>query len=529
MKQGLNKINYAEVQVFELLKIKTSNTLEGIIDKLMSSNIVVSDKYIQNIENIFYTHIENLCLKQNSKKNETNIYLKITQLPEHKTITNDNIAKELINNIDIFANSISLRNDLIDEINKNIELFDREREQSINYYSKYYSDNLMNFPLLPVRVKLRNNEEHWMIPKLKIFTNKMMFMKFDIPISNVKSDALFDNNEVDYVEEYRVIDYHDVIIFESLNRLKEYYLTKISNSLTKCAVFRGNVFSNIILVDTNEMPRCIDNLSKEYKESLYFMLLSPFSGRSDFKYTKEIDNILNRQCYNLLNIHYYVKTTGKLITVTDKEFIEKCKKVYEINDCNKLIAKDLGQSSEFSIMIIMLEKMNNDLYFFERNHSKHQFKDIKLEYNNNIIFINNMIKGCMGTVIDQVSFFRDNLTHYLMSALSEANSNALDRMIEIEENERKSAFQNTVTIFGFILTVIFGLPAINQTLLIIKNTFYKDIDLIPSISTGQISVIIWAIVLTMAFIFLIKRDVDNCIAKVLQYIESQKGNWVIKK
>lgn len=259
------------------------------------------------------------------------------------------------------------------------------------------------------------------------------------------------------------------------------------------------------------------------------MLLSPFSGRSDFKYTKEIDNILNRQCYNLLNIHYYVKTTGKLITVTDKEFIEKCKKVYEINDCNKLIAKDLGQSSEFSIMIIMLEKMNNDLYFFERNHSKHQFKDIKLEYNNNIIFINNMIKGCMGTVIDQVSFFRDNLTHYLMSALSEANSNALDRMIEIEENERKSAFQNTVTIFGFILTVIFGLPAINQTLLIIKNTFYKDIDLIPSISTGQISVIIWAIVLTMAFIFLIKRDVDNCIAKVLQYIESQKGNWVIKK
>lgn len=70
----------------------------------------------------------------------------------------------------------------------------------------------------------------------------------------------------------------------------------------------------------------------------------------------------------------------------------------------------------------------------------------------------------------------------------------LQRMQNIEEYEKTRLLEKqnaTISKFTLIFTVLFGLPLIHETLTTIKNIFQVQKDIIPILTTGHASWMIW--------------------------------------
>lgn len=80
--------------------------------------------------------------------------------------------------------------------------------------------------------------------------------------------------------------------------------------------------------------------------------------------------------------------------------------------CN-MLANDININIEFAIIIIMLKKTNecNDIY--NKTQKKHNLFKIRKEYNQNILFFNELQNTCYGTVIDQTSQIEKMMSLYL--------------------------------------------------------------------------------------------------------------------
>lgn len=197
---------------------------------------------------------------------------------------------------------------------------------------------------------------------------------------------------------------------------------------------------------------------------------------------------------------------GKCISVIDKTIVEFLEENGRTE--NEYLYKDIINfmriNVEFALIIILLKKINSGYTFLQKEIKTSNFYKIQKEYNINNIFILQLQRSSFGSVKEQISFLEKKMKYFLAFKDTQDKMSAIDSIITEDRAIKNSNFQSFLAIGGVLLTAIFGLPAVYDTLTIIKNCLLENID-IPMITIENTSIAIWIILL----VFLIVKVLFN--------------------
>lgn len=114
----------------------------------------------------------------------------------------------------------------------------------------------------------------------------------------------------------------------------------------------------------------------------------------------------------------------------------------------------------------------------------------------------------METVRDQLRAFERMMPYYVNTELAKQKSEAYEKIFAVKKAENDSKTQLYLAIGSIILTAIFGLPSLYETVFLIRSLIFPQID-IPIFSVLLISVVAWGIILGVLIIFLVRICVKS--------------------
>ena len=145
----------------------------------------------------------------------------------------------------------------------------------------------------------------------------------------------------------------------------------------------------------------------------------------------------------------------------------------------------------------MLKKINASADFYQKESYLRDLYEIRNNYNWNKIFISGLQEGCYGSVSEQIEFFQKHMQYYLMPDLMQEKQVAINNLIEKKVQNEKERLQNGLALSGLFFSIIFGLPAICETFVIIRKIMYFVRGDIPYITIENISVITCMVVVVI--------------------------------
>lgn len=163
--------------------------------------------------------------------------------------------------------------------------------------------------------------------------------------------------------------------------------------------------------------------------------------------------------------------------------------------------KEMDFDKYIKYILLLLQKTINVQSFFEKAKTHHSLDKAKTNYYNNRIFLLQLQEDCYASVTEQLAAIQTMMPEYLKNDLSSAKINAVDKILEIKKSNINNTFQYFISICGLLLNLIFGLPAIKDTLIILRN--YFGITNIKYITLDGASFILWLLSNTLIIIILL--------------------------
>lgn len=87
------------------------------------------------------------------------------------------------------------------------------------------------------------------------------------------------------------------------------------------------------------------------------------------------------------------------------------------------------------------------------------------------------------------------MPYYLKENITADKLKAVDCILADEEAKRQETLQNVIGFGGLVMAALFGLPAIYETISIIRQTCTFITSDIPIFTIGSFSVLVWNVVL----------------------------------
>ena len=332
-----------------------------------------------------------------------------------------------------------------------------------------------------------------------------MILRITVPIENLEMLPLFENNEDKYIK--KIIDVYNLgndINDNTIEVIKKSYYQYIFDSSKKNTniIVISKVLKNIILADFDGVPQNIKDIPENVKVDLYKAIVAPIQKRENISFENRANEYIENNSRTYDGIKYITNSMGKCISVIDKntiDYIENKMDLKRREETYKLAISSARRNLEFTFMIILLKNMNSALTYFEKEMKFNNIDKIQKEYNYNSIFILQLQQSCFGSVREQLAFFESKMIYFLDIKSSKERMDAIDSIIESEKTRKELNFEKFLSIGGFLLTVIFGLQAIHETLTILRksNLFIKR-D-IPIVTIDNCSIAIWIILIFIVF------------------------------
>jgi len=381
-----------------------------------------------------------------------------------------------------------------------------EFELYTELYGSNYTGSHNRFVLLPLRAQLNNDRFVWLNVILFVFENKMGILKLELPLLDISSQ-IFMENDVDNLIK-GIEDRFDVLNVGQPLSLKEIYSAYIrrivSISKTKIIVMNGS-FKNIICTDFDGMPQQIEDINDDVKKDLFRISAAPFQVIEGVSYEKIAHEYIENQSWGERGFKYIASTTGDCLSIVDKSTTdwakENYKKQFNIKEFDKekttdfhlYMAENICINVEFVITVLLLKKLNNTYTYGMKINKPKDIHIVERQYNLNLMFIADLQVGCYGTVSDQVSAFENMMPHYLKEKVSAQKMEAIDRILLDEENLRFGLIQNFLAFGSIAFTALFGLPAIHDTVSLIRKLSIFTKKDIPIVSIQNLSITVWVI------------------------------------
>lgn len=519
-KKEITHLNYGELHMYYPIKFDTKLSFSKLCDALSKSNVSFNKEYQQKImdslgvslantvndfqQNMSCTDMDDIALSFKVRDFETNkIYQPHRDYKPAYEINAETIRIELLSSdSSIYLNVVNTE---LEALQQRITRMQKEFELSDKIYGNSFTSNQERILLLPFKAKLSNDKIVWIHAILFIFRNNMGILKLELPLIDTDITPL---KEYDADSMVKSIDncWHINTVDSNikLSELPNYYLKSIVENNKINIIKYNNDIRNIIFVDFDEIPRQINNISSDIQEELFRIISAPVPDYPFTSYSKDAREHIEKLSWGQHSIKYIIKTNGGVLSLIDKNLLDYYSSIFKkenntsvLDDsdytymCN-MLANDININIEFAIIIIMLKRTNecNDIY--NKTQKKHNLFKIRKEYNQNILFINELQNTCYGTVIDQTSQIEKMMSLYLKKDINTANQTALNNILRDEEQKKNEHFINFISAGTLILSIVFGLPSIYESLSILRKTTLVILENnIPYITIKNSSVILW--------------------------------------
>lgn len=509
--QGIDKIQCGRIDFYIPLIFETKYSFENICNKInngLDKDITGHYSKIQQDTQDFLTDREDEVSENKSIVQKLKRFIGDRRKNKRQIISRENMN----NVIKVGATDKGIKIELSLE---ELETYCDKRNELIGMYDKYkelyglkFTNSQDIYVLLPLHIQLNNGEYVWLNAVLFVFQNKMGILKLELPLSNVSSQPLMECDYNSYIKNIEIPWLIDMQIQENtIECIGEAYKKKFINDVGANVRKVGDSFRNILLSDFDGMPKQIANISNRVMVDLYRIIAAPVMIMDCTSYEKEAQEYIKEHQWAKHNSKYICSTTGGCLSITDiafrdyflgmykqecgvDEFEEQERKII----CEK-VANNLCLNVEYAIIIMALKYLNAE-YFYELLLKKPQaMHDVKKKYNINVMYISEVQENCFGTVSEQIETFERVMPYYLKENITEDKLRAIDCIVADEEAKRQDSLQNVIGFGGLVMTALFGLPAIYETISIMRDIcVFITID-IPVFTIKNVSVLVWGIVL----------------------------------
>lgn len=396
-----------------------------------------------------------------------------------------------------------------------LEIYHDKRNELIGMYDRYkelyglkFTNSQDIYVLLPLHLQLDNGEYVWLNAILFVFENKMGILKLELPLLNVSSQPLMEYKYNEYIKDIEIPWSINMQIQENtIMGIGEAYKKKFIKDVGISVRQIGDSFRNVLLSDFDGMPQKIAGISNRVMVDLFRIIAAPVSMMDCTSYDKMAQEYIKEHQWSKHNSKYICSTTGGCLSITDIAFRDYFLELYK-QECGvekfeeqekktvyEKVANNLCLNVEYAIIIMVLKYMNAE-YLYEMLLKKPQsMHDIKKKYNINVMYISELQENCFGTVSEQIEAFEEIMPYYLKENITAEKLKAVDCILADEETKRRESLQNVIGFGGLIMAALFGLPAIYETLSIIRDVCTFITFDIPLLTIKNASVSLWIIVL----------------------------------
>ena len=519
------KIAYGELHFYYPFKFDNKYSYTQIHKKIEKSPLLFTDEYQQKVmDSLGYSLVEtfNDIKKEFEASSSLNnpCILKMSDYQKYKSMK---CAPMSINPDDILLEIESGESSIkfyikdadLELLNQRIIRLQEEYDISLKFYGHNFTNRQDRFLLLPLKIELENGKFTWLYPLIYLFENNMGILKLELPIFDSCIEPLLENDYDRFlkkiINKWKIKNYNSEM---TLSSIQNFYLSNLLDDIKIDMVSYSNELKNIILIDFDGIPQHINSIPNDVKEDLFRIICAPVPSRNNTTYTKDADEYLKNHSWGGHGVKYIAKSTGGCLSFIDKTILDYVSDDYKtetktsvltpFNDyynlCNKL-ARDLCVNVEFALIIILLKKTNESNDYFNKIASMKKLSDTRIEYNKNVLFISELQENCYGSVSEQTALLEKMMPHYFKHEITSAKSTAINNILQQNEQEKTERFQNYISTGGLILTLIFGLPSLYETLTIFRKLFSFYPYNIPYLTLENTSIILW---LTLNGIIILK-------------------------
>lgn len=538
---GIQKIKYGEIHFYYPIKFNSKISYTQICESIKKSPLLFTDEYQQKVMDSFgysfakiFENIKDELESTNSLDNTC-----ILKMHDYKKYRNMNTPPMEIQPDRILLEfesgessiKIHFKDADLELLNRRLIRSKEEYELSLKFYGKSYANRQDRFLLLPIQLELESGESTWLYPFLYVFENNMGILKLELPLVNSNTYPLF-SNDLDklikkIINKWNIKDFIPTCTFFSI---KNSYLDKLYTDTQLEFISYPTDIKNIILVDFDGIPQNLNSIPDSIQEDLYRIVCAPVPSRENTSYKKDAIEYIKNHSWGGHGIKYIIKSTGGCLSFVDHSILNYVCEDYKTQEqsivltpfddyyimCNNL-AKSLCLNVEFALLVSLLKKTNESNDYFNKITSSKKLSETQIEYHKNILFISELQEDCYGSVSEQTACVEQMMPHYFKSELTIAKKMAINDILKQKEQENNERFQNYISTGGLILSLIFGLPSLYETLSIIRSLFSFIPYNIPYLTLENTSTILWFIlnIIIIKNIF-IKKHFD----KIKEYCHS---------
>lgn len=509
--QGIDKIQCGRIDFYIPLIFETKFSFENICSKInngLDKDITGHYSTIQQDTQDFLADREDEVSERKNIVQRLKRFIRDRRKSKRRVISRENMN----NVIKVGATDNGIKIELSLE---ELETYHDRRNELIGMYDRYkelyglkFTNSQDIYVLLPLHIQLNNGEYVWLNAILFVFQNKTGILKLELPLSDVSSQALMEYDYNSYIRNIEIPWLIDMQIHEStIECISKAYMKRFINDVGISVRKVGDSFRNILLSDFDGMPKQIGNMSNRVMVDLYRIIAAPVTIMDCTSYEKEAQEYIKEHQWAKHNSKYMCSTTGGCLSITDIAFRDYFTSIYK-QECEtdefeeqekkiiyEKVVNNLCLNVEYAIIIMVLKYLNAE-YFYELLLRKPQsMHDVKKKYNINIMYISELQENCFGTVSEQVETFERVMPYYLKENITQDKLRAIDCILADEEAKRQETLQNVIGFGGLVMAALFGLPAIYETISIIRNVCdFITVD-IPVLTIKNVSFWVWIIVL----------------------------------
>lgn len=546
---GIQKIKYGEIHFYYPIKFNSKISYTQICESIKKSPLLFTDEYQQKVMDSFgYSFakiFENIKDKLESTNSLDNTC--ILKMHDYKKYRNMNTPPMEIQPDRILLEfesgessiKIHFKDADLELLNRRLIRSKEEYELSLKFYGKSYANRQDRFLLLPIQLELESGESTWLYPFLYVFENNMGILKLELPLVNSNTYPLF-SNDLDklikkIINKWNIKDFIPTCTFFSI---KNSYLDKLYTDTQLEFISYPTDIKNIILVDFDGIPQNLNSIPDSIQEDLYRIVCAPVPLRENTSYKKDAIEYIKNHSWGGHGIKYIIKSTGGCLSFVDHSILNYVCEDYKTQEqstvltpfddyyimCNNL-AKSLCLNVEFALLVSLLKKTNESNDYFNKITSSKKLSEAQIEYHKNILFISELQEDCYGSVSEQTACVEQMMPHYFKSELTIAKKMAINNILKQKEQENNERFQNYISTGGLILSLIFGLPSLYETLSIIRSLFSFIPYNVPYLTLENTSTILWFIlnIIIIKNIF-IKKHFDKIKEYCHSIVKSQKNS-----
>ena len=374
---------------------------------------------------------------------------------------------------------------------------------------------LFSFVLMPLKVTYDNGYLYCPV-YVYLLKNGLGTIKLEMPLFNIETEELshypmkrwFGNIKIwnslfekGGDQRYQILTCNESVL-DIMTALKWYVKTMFGDAIIDPDRITG--FESILISQLENYDLNIPNIPEPELLRLLYRMANP----EEFAVEPDKEKLLefwNHSHLNINGIHFVKGDRARLIIYGNGRDIARRHET-EITEASNYLQRSVSGTFDPYILLALAHKENEITIFRQADQNWHKIEHAMKQYYANANWLEEILLESPKLGIELYRMVLDMLENMPVDF-----TRLLDRLEKIEDinrSERGMKLDSVVRVVSLIFTAVFGLPSINETILLLKKIFVPQTDFIPFVSTETVSFLMWLLLILGLLLYHVEVEMD---------------------